>query len=62
MVVYLCAKFEVCSIILTSFRQEGSNSPPAPPKQTPKKPTQIRVKGLRHFPVCYEFLDNFIEI
>ena len=59
MVVYLRAKFEVCSIILTSFRQEGSNSLP---KQTPKKPTQIRVKGLRRFPACYEFLDNFIEI
>ena len=49
MCVYIGAKFEVCSIILTSFRQ-GVILPPPPPssftsKRTPKKPTQIRVKG-----------------
>ena len=38
--VYLRAKFEVSSIILTEFY------PPPPPtlKWTPKNPTQIRVK------------------
>ena len=52
---YLRAKFEVSSMILTSFRQEGGeefNPPPIHPphthtltsKRTPKKPTQIRVK------------------
>ena len=50
--VYLRAKFEVSSIILTSFRGRGGGEfyhPPPPPtsKQTPKKPSQIRVKA--HF-------------
>ena len=52
MEVYLRAKFEVSSIILTRFRQVGVilPSPPLPPtpvtsKRTPKKPTQIRVKA-----------------
>ena len=45
MCVYLRAKFEVSSIILTSFRQARSFNPPSSPpsKRTPKKPTQIRV-------------------
>ena len=46
--VYLRVKFEVYSIILTSFRQGVILPHPPPPpetwKQTPKKPTQIRVK------------------
>ena len=44
--VYLLAKFEVSSIILTGSRQGGRNfSAPLPTsKQTPRKPTQIRVK------------------
>ena len=56
--VYLRTKFQVSSIILTSFRQgEGGGrreilpAPPLPPsntskhtKRTPKTPTQIRVK------------------
>ena len=51
MSVYLRAKFEVSSIILTWFRM-GVILPPPPPlhpspfftsKRTPKKPTQIRV-------------------
>ena len=41
--VYLRAKFEVSSIILTSFRQGVILLPPTS-KRTPKKPTQIRVK------------------
>ena len=51
MCVYLGARFQVCSIILTSFRQrdkrEGGNftlPPPPTLERTPKKPTQIRVK------------------
>ena len=46
--VYLRAKFEVSSIILTSFTQEGGGvnfTPPHTSKRTLKKPTQIRVKG-----------------
>ena len=42
--VYLRAKFDVSSIILTSFRQGGNFSPP-PSKRTPKKATQIRVNA-----------------
>ena len=51
MSVYLRAKFEVSSIIITRFRK-GVILPPPPPlhpspfftsKRTPKKPTQIRV-------------------
>ena len=45
--VYLCAKFEVSSIILTSFRR-GSFTPPTS-KGTPKKPTQIRVNEIDTF-------------
>ena len=41
--VYIRAKFEVSSMILTSFRQGVILSPPTS-KRTPKKPTQIRVK------------------
>ena len=44
MSVYLRAKFEVSSIILTRFRK-GVILPPPPftSKRTPTKPTQIRV-------------------
>ena len=43
--VYLCTKFQVSSIILTSFRQRANfTSLPHTAKRTPKKPTQIRVK------------------
>ena len=49
--VYLQAKFQVSSIILPSFRQGGGGGgyfspPPFTPKQTTKKPTQIKVKAL----------------
>ena len=51
MCVYLHTKFQVSSIILTSFRQGVIFPSPPPPthththtsKRTPKKPTQIRV-------------------
>ena len=44
--VYLRAKFDVSSMILTSFRQGGSFTPPPPPtsKGTPENPAQIRIK------------------
>ena len=49
MAVYLRVKFEVSSVILTSFKQGrvggwGNFTPPPTSKRTPKKPTQIRVK------------------
>ena len=52
--VYLRAKFEVSSIILTSFRLGGGVILPPPPllptsKRTPKKPNQIKwVKWKSH--------------
>ena len=42
MCIYLRAKFQVSSIIPTSFRQWVVS--PYTSKRTPKKPTQIRVK------------------
>ena len=44
MCVYLRPKFEVSSIMQTSFRQVGTGGNFTPKKQTPKKPTQFRVK------------------
>ena len=49
--MYLHTKFQVSSITLTSFKQDGGEVfyPPPPPStsnRTPKKPTQIRVKDL----------------
>ena len=44
--VYLRAKFEIFSIILTSFRLEGNLTLPPPThtsKRIPKKPTEIRI-------------------
>ena len=45
--MYLCTKFQVSSIILTSFDggRGGYFNPPTS-KRTPKIPTQIRVKNL----------------
>ena len=48
--VYLRTNFQVFRIILPTFRQGGGEfTPPPPPtsKPTPKKPTQIRVKGFQ---------------
>ena len=44
MCVYLHPKFQVSSIILTSFKQRVVLPPPPTAKGTPKKNTQIRVK------------------
>ena len=46
--VYLSTKFQFPSIILKSYGQGIIYPPPPPPphsKRTPKKSTQIRVKG-----------------
>ena len=43
--VYLSTKFQVSSIILTSFRQGRVNFTPPSSKRTPKTPTQIRVNS-----------------
>ena len=43
MCVYLSAKFEVCNIIMRSFRRGVI---PSLSKRTPKKPTQFRVRYL----------------
>ena len=49
MSVYLRAKFQVSNIILTSFRQGvillPSRAHTHTSKQTPKKPTQVRVNS-----------------
>ena len=42
--LYLRAKFEVSSIIVTGFRQGVEFYPLSTSKRTPKNPTQIRVK------------------
>ena len=57
--VYLRAKFEVSTMILTGFKQ-GVIPPPSPTsKQPPKKLTQIRVKKI----VCLCFIkDSFIQV
>ena len=58
--VYLRAKFEASSVILTSFRQ-GVILPHPTSKRTPKKPTQIRVKNclLLALKEIVEFSSNF---
>ena len=49
MCVYSHTKFQISSITLTSFRQDGGKlvyPPPPNSNRTPKKTTQIRVKDL----------------
>ena len=43
--LYLGIKFQVSSIVLTTFRQ-GSNNTPFTVNRTPKTPAQIRVKEM----------------
>ena len=51
--VYLRAKFEVSSIILTIFTQGGNFTPPTTTsKRTPEKPTEIRVKNVKFWWYC----------
>ena len=62
MSVHLRTKFQISSITLNSFREgRRCNTPPPPPntsQQTPKKPTQIKVKQAFQeisgsaFPIC----------
>ena len=40
-------QLEVCSIILTSFRQEGSFTSYPPENEPPKKPNLVRVKVIK---------------
>ena len=42
MCVYLCTKFQVSSIILTSFRQGANFTPPPPPRQSEPLKSQPR--------------------
>ena len=59
--VYLRAKIEVSSIILTSYRQGGRLILPLPPtsKRTSKKPTYIRAK--EHF-FRRTLLSSYLEV
>ena len=52
MCVYVRTKFQVSSIILTSFRREVILPTPPPTKRTPKNPTQIKV-NLKTIPNRY---------
>ena len=53
MCVYIPTKFQVSSIITTSFRREVIlPTPPLPTKGTPKNPTQIKV-NLKSIPSRY---------
>ena len=59
--VYLRAKIEVSSIILTSYRKGGRLILPLPPtsKRTSKKPTYIRAK--EHF-FRRTLLSSYLEV
>ena len=47
--VYLGAKFEVFSIILTGFRRGNFTAPPLPPQQEPlKSPSRLGLKTFMH--------------
>ena len=53
MCVYLRAKFEVSSITLTSFRQEGNFTPPPAQNQPLKSPPRL---GLKLFDLSFNEL------
>ena len=46
--VYLRAKFEVSSIILTSFRQGGNFTPPPPQNESLKSPPRLGLNSSKH--------------
>ena len=70
--VYLCAKFEVSSIILTGFRQ-GLIPPPPPPQNEPlKSPLRLGLKKvledqkkitdrLVYFQLSLQYLRNYYQ-
>ena len=66
--VYLRAKFEVSSIILTSFRQGGGDNfmPPLPPPQNEplKGPPRLGLKTMKKFFISSKssFLSRDIQI
>ena len=54
--MYLRAKFEVFSIILTSFRQGGKFTPLPPPQNEPlKSPSRVGLKKHTTVPYRYNF-------
>ena len=57
--VYLRAKFEISSIILTSFRQGVILPPPPPlPQNEPlKKPPRLGLMGIYNHNLCSTFLN-----
>ena len=57
--VYLQAKFEVSSIILTGFRQGGNFTPHSTSKRTPKNSIQNRVKLLLYILLMVHEADDF---
>ena len=52
--VYLCAKFEVSSIILTGFRQGLIPLPPPPQNEPLKSPLRL---GLKNFNDSKDFIE-----
>ena len=61
MCVYICAKFEASSVILTSFRQKGGGrggwgtvilTPPPTSNGSSEKPTQIKVNKVAGLHPC----------
>ena len=64
MCLYLRTKFQVSSIILTSFREEEvilhHSSPTS--KRTPKNPTQIRVNTCLHHHNELLYLSSFLDL
>ena len=70
--VYLCAKFEVSSIILTGFRQGVILSPPPPQNGPLKSPLRLELKKvledqkkitdqLVYFQLSLKYLRNYYQ-
>ena len=57
--VYLRAKFEVCSLILTCFRQGGNFTPPPPQNETRKSPPRLKLRRpLRDIERCSRWVGS----